>query len=1118
MDAMSKLYWSSSAGKTAAYRHQNELNSQFEWLMKKYGVTIDFNKFKLDDLPNKKEFMSNLFLLAGGKMEDKSYFLEFGVSDNILGPSEEIWLDNYSYPEIAFPLKMGSAYSKGTAIYTNTDILKARNLATQILNHYFYDADLSDPKVMDTLHCLNDSFHTALEKMINNQYSGELTISKERLKLLNINIMEDKLPFDYNYKYNYKHWKDTLPDNLILKEIDYYLTNDATLNDEDIKLLYDDYRKITGKDLTLLRNGKSRDESMFDCLIKNHEVRYSDDTIRRVIQLPKTLDYVKNTSDPKALADVYILVYKYKDINQEICEQIYQKAGTKLLDHTWKLYSNQFDALLYFYKKDMLDEEYIQKLKSNTSKIMEDEKIKDIFYQKGDLPCNNKELPYCVYKGYFTEKDMAKVPTLTFKSDEEKVYTLTYLSRYQNTEEQKKIAQHYLKQYIPYDSNLWIQKISEDRDAYISFISKNFDNCTFDSKSENLCLVKMLKEYANLGHYDNQEDYDSLLLKLLGKLNLKNYVAEDGDVNALGYYICDNKDKIKNANKILDEIAKLKPKDVKYMNLAIELEQRGYKSLKPEELIHYSSNKRIRIDETEHPEVYDFDKVFLLDESYQHSSNSHTTFLNEMLWHKHQEGTVMALNNGASPFTKAGFFMDKFMAMPFNMYFSRELKNNNTEGLHEFMTYIAANLNEDKKKVLRDIWSSLGQKLRSDERVQKIIADSDKIMKSRDFNQERIEKELARQERERQAQLQKEREEQERRERQEREEQERRERQEREAKIRHEKDVYNLTSNILDSLGDMTAVSTPEIATKIASFLKENKDNSEMVPVLPNAEELEKIKQTAIDKQAEQIRQNEERIKAEEEKKAQEQADIMNKIQREISDEQEKTGELISAEKLQERVGEIFKDKDAATIEELKKQSLIQLKQATIQFQKDKEVLRGIFYDIIADEITNVNGEICRSACSSKASARRVRFALCDACSEHGLPMDAYNRFDITDATYDGQSDSVLTNNINYMTEMVETDIENNGGVYNHKKCFYSPNRPKPQKTKRVDDFEPNVVEDYPLVNEAPQEEPLEEQVEIAPTMSLKEAKKLAKAQKSKGQKSNSLADLAKLFGGNNGK
>ena len=80
---------------------------------------------------------------------------------------------------------------------------------------------------------------------------------------------------------------------------------------------------------------------------------------------------------------------------------------------------------------------------------------------------------------------------------------------------------------------------------------------------------------------------------------------------------------------------------------------------------------------------------------------------------------------------------------------------------------------------------------------------------------------------------------------------------------------------------------------------------------------------------------------------------------------------------------------------------------------------------IIADEITNVNGEICRSACSSKASARRVRFALCDACSEHGLPMDAYNRFDITDATYDGQSDSVLTNNINYMTEMVETDIEN---------------------------------------------------------------------------------------------
>lgn len=181
---------------------------------------------------------------------------------------------------------------------------------------------------------------------------------------------------------------------------------------------------------------------------------------------------------------------------------------------------------------------------------------------------------------------------------------------------------------------------------------------------------------------------------------------------------------------------------------ASELQQIGVKVHYTQDLISYKK-RGIEVDIPENPQSYDFNEKFLCERSYHHSDGSHTTFLNEMLWYGDKKGAVLALNNGASPFTKAGFFRDKFEAMPFNMFFNRELKRGDDDklkgfladsGIHmklgveylkDFMEYIASNINEDKKGVIKDIWTSLGGKLRSDPRVQKIMNETDQIIKTR---------------------------------------------------------------------------------------------------------------------------------------------------------------------------------------------------------------------------------------------------------------------------------------------------------------------------------------------------------------------------------------------------
>lgn len=337
-------------------------------------------------------------------------------------------------------------------------------------------------------------------------------------------------------------------------------------------------------------------------------------------------------------------------------------------------------------------------------------------------------------------------------------------------------------------------------------------------------------------------------------------------------------------------------------NDVAKLKQIGFsfKTHLAQNLIEYNSKRRtVNIDlEGYDLSLFDFETPFLLDRPYQPSSNSHTTFLNETLQYWEKEAAVAALNNGASPFTKAGFFMDKFYAMPFNMMFSKALKNNDTQALQGFMDYIASHLNEDKKGVLKDIWTSLGQKLRADSRVQKIIAQSDKVLKSRDFAQEKIDKELQRkaEEERRKQEEEKRRQEEERRLAEEKRREE--ERKIAEEKRRHEEALKTLQKNILDSLTDIISMDDKAIAVDIAKYLEDNKAE---LPVVPNAEELSTIKTAAFDKKTEELK-----LKKEHDERKQ--AEMDEAIKNAIEQKEKESSSLVSPDEIGSFITEYFKE------------------------------------------------------------------------------------------------------------------------------------------------------------------------------------------------------------------
>lgn len=382
------------------------------------------------------------------------------------------------------------------------------------------------------------------------------------------------------------------------------------------------------------------------------------------------------------------------------------------------------------------------------------------------------------------------------------------------------------------------------------------------------------------------------------------------------------------------KISTISKKDLEYMlnkarrsenvsNKAMKkLHELGY-DFKPHmafNLIRYSGKYReVNIDlENRDLSQYDFEAKFFLDRPYHPSSHSHTTFLNETLQYWEREATVAALNNGASPFNKAGFFMDKFEAMPFNMMFSKALKENKTAELKNFMGYIAANLDESKKGVLKDIWTSLGQKLRSDTRVQTLIRDTDNILESRDFEQERIDKELklkAEEERRKQE-----------------EEKARIELEERrlaEEKRQRENAVATLKQNILDSLSDIISMDNKTIAENIAHYLENNKSE---LPVVPNADELAAIKIAAIEKKTEELKIKQKR---DEEKQIQ----MIEDIQKAIEEKESESASFLSPQEVGEFVTKYFeKDVEAKPFVDvtIKKFSEEAKEKAEIQKKLDK--------------------------------------------------------------------------------------------------------------------------------------------------------------------------------------
>lgn len=314
---------------------------------------------------------------------------------------------------------------------------------------------------------------------------------------------------------------------------------------------------------------------------------------------------------------------------------------------------------------------------------------------------------------------------------------------------------------------------------------------------------------------------------------------------------------------------------------------------------------------------------------------------------------------------------------------------------------------------------------------------------------------------------------------------------EKEAQLKHERDIYILTSNVMSYLGDMTSLPENEVVLKLAEFLRKNKDNTEIIPVQPNREELETIKQKAFE-----IRERE--IKRQQELKEAEHRYFMDAVHNQMLRVLEETGKVIEAEKLTQFINTKFEGKDPVRLQELKKEAFEERAEKERQFPQKVEKLREIYYNVIAAEITNRNGEIIRHACESNGSASRVFNALYDQAEEAGLKEEFYF-INIAETPQDDSEAELYRHNVKFMEQFVVQDIEENGGYYDSDVCFYISKSLKKETAAEI----------LPIQKQT-------EDVPSEPQISLKEAKAQAKGQKSKG-KTNNLADLAMLLNGGKG-
>lgn len=704
-------------------------------------ISLDFNNFPLDNIGSKEDFFRNLFALGRKELsqEDKHYFLAFGISENILNENEDVWYDNYSTPANTMPYEIRDDVEGFGANYVSSDKAHAKNVANLIIDHYMYEADLTIPETFDTLRYIQkyfpDTYKRKIEQVyINAEKQNILQLPRERIKLLNSLLSDDDIPYKRisdGYKAHcdlHRKYLDTLPDKMVLKDADELLRSNPSLSADDVQDLRRECENITGSSLNLLSNGMTRADSMLEFILRStRDMRdspgtaCSEDCIQTVI-LSSQFKGRLNTFSKRDLEKLYWYFMHYPENTKEACEHILDIAGPDI-GKGGRTYRTE--ALLYFYQKDELNDEQIRELKSDKD-LMKNQAIKDIFYSKGDVPFLNESLGWLIRDGLFNESDAQKVSTLTFNSNKEKAETISGLLYADKSQAQINLAMKYLTPLFPLDPKELIGNF-ECTQTYANLIDRFPDKIKFDEETINMSIAYLMKARSDYG-------VPEVIIKLLDNVKVSKFIENGGNIETLGAFVIENKDKIRNFNDIFNDIAKVDFSKIKIQSdeLLSELAKRGATlPLKSsQDLISYRK-RGIEVDIPENPKVYDFNEKFLCEASYHHSDGSHTTFLNEMLWYKDKEGSVMALNNGASPFTKAGFFRDKFEAMPFNMFFNRELKNNNDTGLKDFMEFIASNINEDKKDVIKDIWTSLGGKLRSDPHVQKIMYYTDQIIKTR---------------------------------------------------------------------------------------------------------------------------------------------------------------------------------------------------------------------------------------------------------------------------------------------------------------------------------------------------------------------------------------------------
>ncbi len=692
MDAISKMWMQSSEGQRALAERRRKEEAELErWI--KERINVDSSLFtNIDQSSDKESFFSTLQSLYNTQEtisgEKRQYFLNFGINIK----------EDYFPPSKIF----------------------GKIILAQMFDHYILKSDLSNPKTLDTVQYLYDNFPSLLSDALSMQYEStsregikydkiiisdwcRTHIDAERLKILYPIIWHNTYPpyttshsftqHDRDDKGNiinvdfssYNKWKDALPDDARLKIVIQILLYNKHLTEEQLGYINEEHKSLSGNYF----DEKIRVKSLFNSLMtkgnfNNGADILSKDAVKEIedSDISKTLfDDFLSSQDIKTIAEAYTLLHhhRYNDIPfiEELKCKILENTDSEILNHLdhWNnkdVQKARANAYLYFYQKEKLNSEQMTELRSLFAYGYYSPEIKDIFYQRGDTLVNPKDLGRAIKKGVIDGADIEKLGVLSWDK--------------------------------------------ESKHKALTSLLYNRDALKADGVIENRYL--------------------KTTICLLNAVHIDEYIQSDSapNIKDIALVACYCKGKISGFDKLIEQAAKEIRKDqyigYEYEPLMAELASRGEKLFSANKLISYRK-RGIEVDIPENPKVYDFNEKFLCEASYHHSDGSHTTFLNEMLWYKDKEGVVLALNNGASPFTKAGFFRDKFDATPFNMFFNRELKNNNDTGLKDFMEFIASNINEDKKDVIKDIWTSLGGKLRSDPHVQKIMYYTDQIIKTR---------------------------------------------------------------------------------------------------------------------------------------------------------------------------------------------------------------------------------------------------------------------------------------------------------------------------------------------------------------------------------------------------